>query len=38
MKENQVIGALVSTCFGRPQVGHTIKTNLMKLQAIDPEK
>ena len=33
-----MIGFLVSTCFGRPQVGHTIKTKRMKLQAIDPEK
>ena len=35
MKYKQVFSTLVSICFGSPQLGHTIKTNYIKLQNAD---
>ena len=37
MKYKQVVRSLVSVCFGSPPLGHTKKTNCMKLQTVDPE-
>ena len=37
MKLNQVVSILVSKCFVRLRLGHTMKTNCMKLQAVNPE-
>ena len=32
-----MVSTLVLIYFGRPQLGHTIKTNLTKFQTVDPE-
>ena len=32
-----MVSTLVSTCFGSPHLRHTIKTNIMKLQTVEPE-
>ena len=36
-KKKQVVSTLVLTCFGSPQLGHTMKTNCMKLDIVDLE-
>ena len=33
----QVVGTLVSIYFGSPRLGHTIETNDVKLETVDPE-
>ena len=37
MKQKQVVSTLVSIYFGNHWLWHTIKTNCMKLQTVDPE-
>ena len=37
LKEMQVVRILVSIIFGSPGVLHTMKTNCMKLQSVNPE-
>ena len=32
-----MVRTLVSICFGSPRLGHTIKTNCVKLQTVNPE-
>ena len=32
-----MVSTLVSICFTSPRLGHTIKTNCMKLQTVDPD-
>ena len=32
-----MLSALVLICFGRPRLGHTIKTNFITFQTVDPE-
>ena len=35
--KKQVVSMLVSTYFGNPRLGYTIKTNCIKIQTVDPE-
>ena len=37
MKKKQVASTLVSVYFGSSRLGHTIKTNCITLQTVDPE-
>ena len=37
MRSKQVVRALVSIYFDSPRLGHTIKTNCIKLQTVDPK-
>ena len=36
MQKKQLVSTLVSICFGSPWLKHTMKTNCMKLQTVDP--
>ena len=37
IQEKQVVCTLVLIYFGRPRLGHTIKTNFITFQTVDPE-
>ena len=37
IRSKQVVNTLVLLCFGRPQLGHSIKTNCITFQTIDPD-